>query len=257
MKTTKKLFAGIIAMLLLFSAYAQNDDQDQNQGMFQDQELSEEQTQDNQMPEMQEDRVQGNQLYEYHDQQNYGGGDLEEALLSAGKAREWDNSGDGKFDAAEFYVVLYRIWDKNNDGKLNQDEWDYGLNNFLTEYNRDEFGGYEDWDEDGNNEVDVNEFARSIEKAELYNASAPDMSQNQNQADTEMGMNTEEFDNSSDQTAMEQEFSSQDSQLQNNEPADAIVIWERRGVVEKIEYGDETINLSGRQDSDNIESDIF
>lgn len=256
MKTTKKLFAGIIAMLLLFSAYAQNDDQDQNQGMIQDQEQSEEQVQDDQMPDFEEDRAQRNQLYEYHDQQNYGGSDLEEALLSAGKAREWDNSGDGKFDAAEFYVVLYRIWDRNHDGKLNQDEWDYGSSNFLSEYNREEFGGYEDWDENGNDELDINEFARSIEKAELYNASAADVSQNQDQTNAEVGMNNEELNNSTDQTAMEQEFSSQANQS-DNEPAESIIIWERRGVVEKIEFGDETINLNENQNSESMENDIF
>jgi hypothetical protein len=286
MKTIKRITLGIIPVFLFFGAMAQQEGQEQ--GQFQHQEQTEQdqmqQDQVQQDLDQQDERRMQAQFQEFHDPQPFGGEDLEEALLTLGNIREWDNTGDGRFDAAEFYVVLFHIWDRNHDGTINQDEWEYGTTNFLSDYNREELGDFGDWDEDGNNELDINEFARGIESAELYNASPRLEPDEQDQRlDQEREMEPMEQDAEQDMapgqedTDMEQDLNlgQQDTREQERtdrqvrapqregeyvEPAQAIVIWERRGVVEKIEVGDRTISLGsdvGRQQQNNNDSNDF
>jgi hypothetical protein len=163
-------------------------------------------------------------------------GNLEEAILTAGQMRDWDRTGDGKFDAAEFYVVLYHIWDRNHDGKIDQDEWEFGINNFLDEYNQDEYGNFREWDEDGNNKLDINEFARGIENAGLFNASSP-----------------QEGDIQDQQQEWQQQEDGERARKEGEylEPASSIVIWNRRGEVEQIVVEDHALELVenvGRRD---------
>jgi hypothetical protein len=268
MKTLKKITLGVIAVFLFFGAMAQQDEQEQDQFQYQEQdEARQDQT------EQDRDQREGlaqTQFHEYHDPLTFGGEELEEALMTAGNLREWDRTGDGRFDAAEFYVVLFHIWDRNHDGVIDQDEWEYGTNNFLSDYNREEFGGFGDWDEDGNNELDINEFARGIENAELYNASPRPEGAGERLQDTEEAdqmdqdvaprQEDEEIELEQDITDQQRDIDQETIRTEDRaavregeyvEPDQAIVIWERRGVVEKIQIGDRTIELGsevGRQD---------
>jgi hypothetical protein len=254
MKAIIKMTLSVLPVFIFFGAVAQQDEQEQNDNQVRQEQADQDQ-----------DRLEAmnqTQFHEYHDPLPFRGEDMEEALMTAGNLRQWDNSGDGRFDAAEFYVVLFHIWDRNHDGIIDSDEWEYGTNNFLSDYNRDEFGDFGDWDEDGNNELDVNEFARGIESAELYNASprpetdgqrleqedADQMEQGvaprQDDAKVEpqQDIDTEQ---QRDVTEQEQARTEQERVREGEyvEPNEAIVIWERRGVVEKIQIGDRTIEL--------------
>lgn len=72
----------------------------------------------------------------------------------------WDGNGDSYVDDSEFGSALeeegyYDAWDTNMNGTIDEEEWQTGADQYLTDY---DYGTYTDWDADSDGTLTEEEF---------------------------------------------------------------------------------------------------
>ncbi|MEK6481339.1 hypothetical protein WJR50_27605 [Catalinimonas sp. 4WD22] len=133
-----------------------------------------------------------------------------EAMTQASEVTDWDTNNNGILDDNEFYVVNYRIWDVDSDGQLTNEEWQSGMDYYVTNYDMTDYGVFTDWDTNQDDMVDVNEYIIVMGENDVYGFK-------ESMKDTQSGQAT----------------------AQNTEDP-TLKIWhlDNDNLVEKIEYGD-------------------
>jgi Ca2+-binding EF-hand superfamily protein len=83
--------------------------------------------------------------------------EFEQALQEDPVVSDWDGDGDGELTDVEFENAFYKSWDINGDGIVDIDEYKDGSGAYFR--SADAFGTFEDYDNDGDKELKMTEFA--------------------------------------------------------------------------------------------------
>jgi Ca2+-binding EF-hand superfamily protein len=82
-----------------------------------------------------------------------------------GVFRSWDADRDSELDEDEIAGNAFNSWDIDNNGKISEQEWEESTGLWYpTDTNLATFG---DWDNDGDSELDTDEFAESFDSSAL------------------------------------------------------------------------------------------
>ncbi|MFP4095196.1 MAG: hypothetical protein ACLFUB_11965 [Cyclobacteriaceae bacterium] len=145
-----------------------------------------------------------------------------QAMSEASEVADWDTDGDGMLDDHEFYLVNYHIWDTDHDSRISQEEWQSGVDSYISSMKADKLGKFNDWDVDSNDSLSVNEFTLAMVEQDPFEfeTSAP------KQMDTTQTQQNN-MAQQKDATQMKQEDAT-------------VMIWQldNDDLVEKITYGD-------------------
>lgn len=82
--------------------------------------------------------------------------EFEQALQEQPVYADWDDDGDGELTDVEFETSLYKAWDINGDGVVDVKEYKDGSGAYFRSANA--FGTFEDYDDDGDKELKMQEF---------------------------------------------------------------------------------------------------
>ena len=78
---------------------------------------------------------------------------------------KWDADVDSELDRDEIAGNAFSLWDANRNGKISQDEWRQGTD--LWYPRGVDFRVYGDWDDDGDSELDADEFKERFDYSAL------------------------------------------------------------------------------------------
>ena len=80
-------------------------------------------------------------------------------------SEDWDNTNDTKLDDEDFYLSTYMLIDKDNDDILDQEEWDFGFEEFFGEYIT---GNFDMHDYDDDNIITYEEYFDSLYDTDYF-----------------------------------------------------------------------------------------
>ena len=82
---------------------------------------------------------------------------------------DFDADGSGDLNEDEFYGGVYEDWDANDDGYVDEKEFGTGVGTYYDDYDYAEYGDYNEWDADNNDdELDEEEFDASVTDTGVY-----------------------------------------------------------------------------------------
>lgn len=76
---------------------------------------------------------------------------------------DWDEDADELVDRNEFGQTFaesdyYDDWDANSDGEIDEAEWQSGIDNNFSNYDRDTYGDFNEWDTNRDRIIDEDEL---------------------------------------------------------------------------------------------------
>lgn len=96
----------------------------------------------------------------YVDDSEWGTGYEQEGLFT-----DWDVNADNQIGEQEYYETSYGLWDENDDEGLTEDEWGENANTWFGDA---DYGTWDDWDTNGDDRLDYNEYQAGYENYGLY-----------------------------------------------------------------------------------------
>ena len=82
--------------------------------------------------------------------------------------KQWNDNGDQEVSQSEFARGFFQVIDDNNDGVLSSQEWQQGQEAYFAEIDLDQYRQISGWDQDGDQQVQPNEFEAALNELEYY-----------------------------------------------------------------------------------------
>lgn len=80
-------------------------------------------------------------------------------------SEDWDNTNNTGLDDEDFYLSSFKLIDVNNDNNLDEDEWDFGFDEFFGDHLSGDFAMH---DYDDNNYITYEEYFDSLYGSDYF-----------------------------------------------------------------------------------------